>query len=86
MTTSLHGDSVDLALRHVCETKHLLEALIHSSESFDYHAAKRHLGLLQTKIRELAKAKADLESLRTAPGPNVCTVDFGGSDSPGAAS
>lgn len=57
----MHTDPVALALRHVNETKHLLDALITSSESFDYHAAKLVLKALQQKSRELAKAQAELQ-------------------------
>jgi hypothetical protein len=51
---------VDLALQHVSETKHLLDALITSSESFDYRKAKLALKALQEKSRELGKLRTEL--------------------------
>jgi hypothetical protein len=54
-------DPVDLALRHVSETKNLLETLITSSESFDYQKAKLTLKELEKKSRELGKVKAALQ-------------------------
>ena len=51
---------VDVALQHVSETKHLLDALITSSESFDYRKAKLALKALQEKSRELGKLRTEL--------------------------
>jgi hypothetical protein len=51
---------MDVALQHVNETKHLLDALITSSESFDYRKAKLALRALQEKSRELGKLRAKL--------------------------
>lgn len=71
----MHTDPVDLALRHVSETKHLLETLITSSESFDYPAAKLALKALQRKSRELAKAQAELQMGSSASlAPNVIVL------------
>jgi hypothetical protein len=66
---SMNCNPVDVALQHVSETKHLLDALITSSESFDYPKAKLVLRALQKKSRELAKVRAELlnESLNTPP-------------------
>ena len=65
----MNCNPVDLALKHVSETKHLLEALITSSESFDYQKAKLALKALQQKSRELAKARAELLAHATAAMP-----------------
>lgn len=54
------ADPVDVALREVAETKHLLEALITASESFDYARAKATLEELRTKVRALGKLQARL--------------------------
>ena len=71
----MHCNPVDLALKHVSETKHLLDALITSSESFDYHKAKRALKALQEKSRELGRARAALLAQATAELPsNVVAI------------
>lgn len=64
----MNSDPVDLALRHISETRHLLDALITSSESFDYRQAKLALKALDKKSRELSKVSAKLarESARRA--------------------
>jgi hypothetical protein len=51
---------VELALRHVAETKHLVASLITSSESFDYARAKAILGELEVKVRTLGRVQAKL--------------------------
>ena len=71
----MHCNPVDLALKHVSETKHLLDALITSSESFDYHKAKLALKALQEKARELGKARAELLAQSTVRLPsNVIAI------------
>jgi hypothetical protein len=70
----MHTDPVELALRHVSETKHLLDALITSSESFVYPKAKLALKELQKKSRELAKAQAELQMQGPPIPPNVITL------------
>lgn len=75
--TRVNSEPLDIALRHISETKSLLDALITSSESFDYPKAKVALKELQKKSRELAKVRAALEVNRTAPVPaNVVRVPF----------
>jgi hypothetical protein len=74
---NVNTDSLDLALRHVTETKQLLEKLVISSESFDYPQAKLALEQLRKKSRELAKLKTELE-LRRNLQPNIRVVDFQG--------
>jgi hypothetical protein len=72
---AMHTDPVALALRHVSETKHLLDALITSSESFDYPKAKLALKALEKKSRELAKAQAELQTgIRPSLAPNVIAL------------
>jgi hypothetical protein len=53
-------DPVNLSLKEITETKHLLETLITSSESFDYVGAKAALQQLREKVRILGKFQADL--------------------------
>jgi len=60
---------VDLALYHVSEAKHLLDALITSSETFDYPKAKLALKALQQKTRDLEKARAELLAQSAAFAP-----------------
>ena len=71
----MHCNPIDLALKHVSETKHLLDALITSSESFDYRKAKLALKELQEKSRELGKVQAELQaqSAMVLP-PNVIAI------------
>ena len=66
----MHSNPVDLALKHVSETKHLLDALITSSESFDYHKAKLALKALEAKSRELGKVRAELLAQSTVSLPS----------------
>lgn len=65
----MNHDPVEVALQHVSETKHLLDALITSSESFDYQKAKLALKLLEKKSRELGKLRTELlaQSIEKAP-------------------
>ena len=61
-SVSMTRNPIDVALQHVSETKHLIDALVTSSESFDYHKAKLALQALQKKSRELGKVRAKLVS------------------------
>lgn len=71
----MNCNPVDVALQHVSETKHLLDTLITSSESFDYPKAKQALKALQKKSRELAKIRAELLQQSAAALPeNVLTL------------
>ena len=72
------GEPVDLALRHVSETKNLLETLITSSQSFDYPKAKLALKELQRKMRELARLQAQLQAQRASVAANVVSISFAG--------
>lgn len=71
----MNPELVDLVLRHVSETKHLLDSLIVSSESFDYPKAKLALKALQRKQRDLGKLRASLEAHSALP-PNVVQLTF----------
>ena len=62
---------LDVALRHICETRQLLDTLITSSETFDYQTAKLALRALHKKSRELAKAQAALEHTRPLAPTNI---------------
>jgi hypothetical protein len=55
-------DPISLALREISETKRLLEALIVSSESFDYFKAKAALAQLSDKVRDLGKLQTELSA------------------------
>ena len=70
-------DPLEVALRHVCETKHLLDSLIKSSESFDYPKAKLALKALDEKSRDLAKLTAKLSASASAPPRNVVLFPTG---------
>lgn len=67
---------LDLALREIGETRHLLQGLITSSESFDYRAAKAALKKLDQKVRKLGRIQSRLQG-QAASAPNVQAVDFG---------
>jgi hypothetical protein len=56
----MNRNPIDVALQHVNETMHLLDALITSSESFDYNQAKQALAALQKKSRALGKLRSEL--------------------------
>ena len=66
----MNCNPLDVALQHVSETKHLLAALITSSESFDYPKAKLALVALRKKTIELEQLRAQLiaDSSQTSPG------------------
>jgi hypothetical protein len=70
----MNSDALDLALRHVSETKQLLESLITSSESFDYPKAKLALTALQKKTRELARVKSALAAQKHPLPSNVLVL------------
>jgi hypothetical protein len=72
----MKSDPLTTALRSVAETKHLVEALIYSSESFDYRRAKKTISLLQRKIKELGRLQAEMESLSQMRQPNIQIVNF----------
>jgi hypothetical protein len=64
-------DPLTAALREVTDTKRLLEALIISSESFDYPRAKATLQELNGKIRTLGKMQAELSGGQQVPSERV---------------
>jgi len=72
----MKSDPLTTALRSVAETKHLLEALLVSSETFDYAKAKKTLGLLNRKVKELDRLQAEMEALAHMRQPNVQVVNF----------
>lgn len=72
----MNVDPVSLALQNITETKHLLQTLITSSESFDYFKAKATLDLLDKKIKHLTKVQAQLQSTAQPTAKNVRVVDF----------
>jgi hypothetical protein len=66
------------ALRSLSRTRQLLAALITSSESFDYPAAKQALKELQQMIRELAREEALLneKGRSSSPQPSDKILQF----------
>ena len=56
------SDPTTIALRRLIEARRILEEIVTSSESFDYHKAKLGLKQLQRMIRELSKEEARLQS------------------------
>ena len=65
------SDPIVLALRHINETRQMLDALITSSESFDYPKAKLALQALDRKSRDLARLSAKLAAPASGALPNV---------------
>ena len=72
----MKSDPLTAALRSVAETKHLVEALILSSESFDYPRAKKTVRLLERKVKELGRLQAEMEAFAHAREPNIQVVNF----------
>lgn len=56
----MSAEPLDIAIREITETRRLLEALITSSESFDYTRAKATLEELRLKAKILGRIQADL--------------------------
>jgi hypothetical protein len=56
----MSADPIDIAIREITETRRLIEALILSSESFDYNRAKATLEELRLKAKSLGRIQADL--------------------------
>lgn len=79
VSQDMNTEPVSAALREVAETKILLEALLVSSESFDYPKAKLALKALQQKVRDLTKLQAKLEKEKKelqARVPKIFVLDF----------
>lgn len=72
----MKSDPLTTALRSVAETKHLVEALIYSSESFDYPKAKKTIAMLERKVKELARLQSEMEAFAHARQPNIQVVNF----------
>jgi hypothetical protein len=72
----MKSDPLTTALRSVAEAKHLVEALILSSESFDYPKAKKTVARLQRKIKELGRLQSEMQAFVHAREPNIQVVDF----------
>ncbi|MDB6026830.1 MAG: hypothetical protein JWM68_3053 [Verrucomicrobiales bacterium] len=72
----MNAAPLDLALKHISETRHLLEMLILSSESFDYPKAKLALKELERKTRDLAKIQAALSNEKRVEPANITFVPF----------
>ncbi len=63
----MNKDPLELAIRKISETRHMLQLLIISSESFDYQRAKTAIGDLQLKLQELARLQVELKGHRVTP-------------------
>jgi len=72
----MNADPLSTALAEIAETKHLLERLIISSESFDYVEAKSALAKLKRKIRDLGKLQNKYQRLLRSRNGNICVIDF----------
>ncbi len=72
----MKSDPLTVALRSVAETKHLLEALLISSETFEYNKAKKTISLLHKKMKELGRLQAEMEAQVQVREPNVRVVNF----------
>ncbi len=72
----MKSDPLTTALRSIAETKHLVEALILSSESFNYSKAKKTITLLDRKIKELGRLQSEMEAFAHARHPNIQVVNF----------
>jgi ribosomal protein L17 len=71
----MNSDPIDIALRNLCETRQMLERLITSSESFDYHQARIALKELQKKTEVLGRIQSELTA-KKMKAPNIRVVDF----------
>ena len=76
------NDPLALALREISETRRLLEALITSSESFDYPKARVALRELNRKVRDLAKIEGRLQAALHPCDPKIHVLDFSKSPTP----
>lgn len=72
----MKSDPLTTALRSVAETKHLVEALIFSSEGFDFSMARKALSRLHRKVKELSRLQAEMEAFAQARHPNIRVVNF----------
>ncbi len=63
----MSSDPTDVALREIMRTRRLLEALVTSSESFDYWRAKATLEELNVKMKALARLHARMRAADTEP-------------------
>lgn len=64
-------DPLEVAIRHISETRRLVETLVTSSETFNYPGAKRAIAELQRKTRELAKLQATLQGANAPAAANI---------------
>ena len=72
----MNADPLSTALAEIAETKHLLERLIISSESFDYVEAKSALAKLNRKLRDLGKLQRKYQRLLRSRNGNIRVIDF----------
>ena len=72
----MKSDPLTTALRSVAETKHLVEALIFSSERLDCSMAKKTVERLHRKLKELGRLQAEMEAFAQARHPNIRVVNF----------
>ncbi|MEO6033699.1 MAG: hypothetical protein ABIQ35_00430 [Verrucomicrobiota bacterium] len=72
----MKSDPLTTALRSVAETKHLVEALLFSSEKFDNLMARKTVARLHRKLKELGRLQAEMEAFVQARHPNIRMVNF----------
>jgi len=77
--TTMNTDPLSTAIKEINETKHLLEALLSASESFDYPKAKVAVRSLHRKVRDLARLEAEFQEMENLRAPNIRVVDFNAS-------
>ncbi len=75
-------EPLELAIREIGETRHLLEDVIVSSERFNYIRAKKALQELERKLRRLERIQSRFETKRLGFIPNLRIVDFSKSSQP----
>ena len=79
----MNSDPIDTAVRHVAETREMLEKVVTSSESFNYIEAKKGLQKLQRKMKQLGQLQARLQKMKAQSNSKICVIDFRASKASG---
>lgn len=74
--SGLSHEPMEIALREITDTKRLLEALVTSSESFDYVRAKATLEELRLKVKVLGRLQAELIALQPPVSEHIIPFPF----------
>ena len=69
-------EPMEIALREITDTKRLLEALITSSQSFDYVRAKAILEELRLKVKVLGRFQAELMTQQPPVSEHIIPFPF----------